>query len=1068
MTTLDTSTGTDSYVSGHTEHDTAADPASGGTPRRFTGMKTVNPPSPVRMSDEVRSLLRDLRAHVEGEVRFDSASLSAYSTDASNYRQLPIGVVVPKTQDDVVATVTICRRHGVPITSRGGGTSLAGQTCNVAVIIDSSKYLDRVLTIDPDARTAWVEPGCNLDHLRQLAGEHGLTYGPDPATHSRNTLGGMIGNNSCGTHSVMAEMYGAGPLTVHQVLELDVITYRGERFSVGPMTPGELEEAIAADDARGRLLAQLRDLRDRHLEAIRTGFPQIPRRVSGFNLDWLLEENGFDVAKALVGTEGTCVTILRAKVQLMDAKPERTLVVAGFADAATAGDHVPMVRRYRPVACEGIDDLLIGYMRKTGLHPDDIDLLPEGRGFLLVEFGADTKQEADEQAARFVEDCKNLDDPPSIKVFEEQWEAEKLWQVREAGLGATAHVPGMRDTHPGWEDAAVAPEKVGDYLRDFRTLLDEFGYHASLYGHYGQGCIHCRIDFVLNTADGVTAWRHFLDRAAHLVSDYGGSLSGEHGDGQARGALLEIMYGRELVDAFAEFKDIWDPDAMMNPGKVVRPHQPTDDLRQGPDARLRLVQTHFSYPDDGHDFGRAVSRCVGVGQCRNVDTGYMCPSYMATREEHDSTRGRSRLLFEMLRGTKLRGWRDRGVKDALELCLACKSCKSECPVNVDMATYKAEYLSHYYKWRPRPRADYAITLIYWWARIASRVPGLVNAITQAPALSGLLKFAGGVAPERDIPRFAEPAFTTWFRSRVAAQPGGGRVHDGEPVLAPESSQVAAESYATDSMRVRGRRNTFHPDGGEAPLETDRVILWPDTFNNYLESPVLAATVEVLEDAGYRVMIPSRPLCCGRPLYDAGMLPLAKRLWRQILDTMRDDIRAGVPVVGVEPSCVAAFRDELINLFPADDDAQRLSQQTYLLSEFLERQRYQPPKVAPGSDDVKALVQFHCHQNAVLGTDAETSLLTRMGVDSESMDAGCCGLAGSFGFSSGEKYEVSVRVAERKLMPRVRAADADTEILADGFSCHEQIAHLSDRTPRHIAELLRDAIRAEARGGAQRE
>ncbi len=782
--------------------------------------------------------------------------------------------------------------------------------------------------------------------------------------------------------------------------------------------------------------------------------------MSGFSLDWLLDENGFDVAKALVGTEGTCVTILRAKVQLMDDLPERTLVVVGFPDAAAAGDHVPMVRRHRPVACEGVDELLVDFMRKKGLHPDDVDLLPEGGGFLLVEFGADEKQDADDQARRFVDECRELENPPSIKVFEKQWEAEKLWQVREAGLGATARVPGMRDTHPGWEDAAVAPERVGDYLRDFRALLGEFGYQAALYGHFGQGCIHCRIDFVLDTAEGVTVWRHFLDRAAHLVTYYGGSLSGEHGDGQSRAALLEIMYGRELVDAFAEFKDTWDPDGMMNPGKVVRPRQPTDDLRQGPDARLRIVQTEFAYPDDDHDFGKAVSRCVGVGQCRNVDDGYMCPSYMATREEHDSTRGRARLLFEMLRGKSLKGWHDRGVKDALELCLACKSCKSECPVNVDMATYKAEYLSHFYKWRPRPRSDYAITLIYWWARIATLAPGLVNAITQAPGLSRLLKLVGGVADERDIPRFAEPAFTTWFRSRVSGGAGEKRVHGGEEVLGPEKSQGAGETYVTESMLRRERRNTMHPDGGDAPLETQRVILWPDTFNNYLESPVLRASVEVLEHAGYEVVIPRRPLCCGRPLYDAGMLGLAKRLWRQILDTLRDDIRAGVPVVGVEPSCVAAFRDELVNLFPNDQDARRLSQQTYLLAEFLERQNYQPPRLAPDSDEVKALVQFHCHQNAVLGNDAEMSLLSRMGLDPESMDAGCCGLAGSFGFSAGEKYEVSVRVAERKLMPRVRGASADTEILADGFSCHEQIAHLSDRTPKHIAELLRDAIRAE--------
>ena len=1047
-------------VVGETEPDAASSPASGGLPLRFTGVDTLHHSHP-SLTPQLRALLRDLRHEVDGEVRFDSASLSAYSTDASNYREMPIGVVVPKSLDDVIATVNTCRRHGVPITNRGGGTSLAGQTCNVAVIIDFSKYLDRVESIDPQSRTAWVEPGCNLDHLRQLAAPHGLTYGPDPATHNRNTLGGMIGNNSCGTHSVMAEMYGPGPLTVDQVLELDVLTYGGDRFTVGRMSPEELDAAIAVGDAKGRILKQVRDLRDRHLEAIRTGFPHIPRRVSGYNLDRLLDDNGFNVAQALVGTEGTCVTILRAKVQLMDARPKRTLVVLGFPDAPTAGDHVPFVRKFKPVACEGIDHLLVEYLRKKGLHPDDVDLLPDGKGFLLVEFGADSKEDADDQADHFIDEVRTLDDPPSIKKFEKQWESEKLWQVRESGLGATAHVPGMPTTHPGWEDAAVAPEKVGDYLRDFRELLDRFGYNAALYGHFGQGCIHCRIDFKLDTAEGVTSFSHFLDRAAHLVTSYGGSLSGEHGDGQARGALLEIMYGKELVKAFGEFKAIWDPDWMMNPGKVVHPNQPTDDLREGPHSKLQDVQTYFAYPDDDHDFGKAASRCVGVGQCRNVDTGYMCPSYMATREEHDSTRGRARLLFEMLRGEKLKGWRDKGVKDALDLCLACKSCKSECPVNVDMATYKAEFLAHFYKWRPRPRSDYAITLIYWWSRIATHAPGLVNAVAHAPGLTNIIKFVGGVAQQRDIPRFAEPAFTTRFRSRVSGSGGQKRVHNGEPILDPEESNTASERYMTDSMDRLSRLNTLHPHGGDRPLETDRVILWPDTFNNYLESPVLGATVEVLEHAGYKVSIPPRPLCCGRPLYDAGMLPLAKHLWRQILDTLREDIRDGVPVVGVEPSCVAAFRDELVNLFPNDGDAQRLAQQTYLLSEFLERQRYQPPQVPP--EDAKALVQFHCHQNAVLGLDAEKALFKRMGVDADVLEAGCCGLAGSFGFSSGEKYDVSVRVAERKMMPRVRAADESTQILCDGFSCKEQVLHLSDRTPRHIAELLRDAIHAESQG-----
>lgn len=1048
-----------------TSTKTEASPAT--LPIQFDGMPTVGRTATARdLSATLRRLASELRDTTQAEVRFDDGSRAAYSTDGSNYRQVPLGVVVPRTFDDVLATVAACRSHEVPITTRGGGTSLAGQTANVAVIIDFSKYLDAVESIEPTEKTAWVQAGCNLDRLRREAGEHGLTYGPDPSTHSRNTLGGMIGNNSCGTHSIMSEFYGPGALTADQVLELDVLTYRGERFTVGSMTAEEIDAAIAEGGERGRIIGELQALRDEHIAALRTGFPQIPRRVSGFNLNQLLTENGFDVAKALVGTEGTCVTILRAKVRLIDALPERVLVAVGFDDAAKAGDAVPMVREHRPVACEGIDDKLITFMRKKGLHPDDIELLPEGGGFLLVEFGSADEDGARDQADRFVEACHGEDTVRSSKIFEEEWEAQKLWQVREAGLGATSHVPGMRETHPGWEDAAVPVESVGDYLRDFTALLDEFDYQASLYGHFGQGCIHCRITFVLDTAEGLAQWREFLTRAAHLVTNYGGSISGEHGDGQARAALLDIMYGEELVDAFAQFKHIWDPDWKLNPGKAVRPYSPTENLRMGPDARLTPVSTHFAFPDDDGDFGKAVSRCVGVGECRNTDTGFMCPSYMATREEEDSTRGRARMLFEMLRGKSLKLWRDKHVHGALDLCLSCKSCKSECPVNVDMATYKAEYLSHYYKGRLRPRNEYSVPLIYWWARIASKLPQVVNTVAQAPPLAAAIKFGGGIAQQRDIPRFRK-AFTTKFRrthrtdrSSPSDRTGGVKTHDGENTLEHESSQMATAGYSTPLMQRHGRGARNHPHGAQAPLDVDRVILWPDTFNNYLDSENLEATVAVLEDAGYEVTLPQRPLCCGRPLYDSGMLTLAKKLWHQILETLRADIREGIPVIGVEPSCVAAFRDELVGLMPNDEDAKRLAQQTYMLSEFLERQNYQPPRIDE-FDGRRALVQMHCHHMAILGTDADRALLGRLGLKAEVLDAGCCGLAGSFGFKAGEKYDISVRAAEREIMPRIRAADDDTVIVADGFSCTEQIKHLSQRNPQHIVELLHHAVSVSA-------
>ena len=971
-----------------------------------------------------------LRQAVTGEVRFDGGSRAAYSTDASNYRQVPIGVVLPRTVEDVVATVALCREHGVPVTSRGGGTSLAGQTCNVAVVVDYSKYMNRVLAIDPVARVARVQPGCNLDQLRQEAKVHGLTFGPDPATHSRNTLGGMIGNNSCGVHSVMAQLYGPGPLTRHQVRALDVLTYDGLRLTVGPTSPSDLERIVAAGGRRGEIYAGLRGIRDRYAAEIRARYPHIPRRVSGYNLDALLAENHFDVGQALVGTEGTCVVVLEATVTLIEDKPVRSLLVLGYPDVYEAADHVVEVMKHKPVGLEGIDDELIGYMKKKGMHPDDVKMLPEGKGWLMVEFGGHSKEDTDSQARRLMAALKREPHAPTMKLFDDEQQEHKLWEVRESGLGATALVPGMNETHPGWEDAAVPPQKLGAYLRAFRKLLEQFGYHAALYGHFGQGCVHCRIDFDLRSVDGVKRWMAFLQRAADLVVTHGGSLSGEHGDGQARAWLLPKMFGAELVGAFGEFKRLWDPAGKMNPGKVVDAFAPDQNLRKGPDYEPRQLDTHFAFPDDGGSFAKATARCVGVGACRRSEGGVMCPSYMVTREEEDSTRGRARLLFEMARGQSLQdGWRDESVKEALDLCLACKGCKGDCPVNVDMATYKAEFLSHYYEGRLRPRAAYAMGLIYWWARGASRIARVANFFARTEPFSRLIKWLGGVSSKRRLPPFATPTFRRWFEARPRRLPPPAGAGKGVVTLAAAGEGTAAAPH----------------------VQHKRVLLWPDTFNNFLMTGAARAAVRVLESAGYEVVLPARPLCCGRPLYDWGMLKMAKGLWRQTLEHLRPHIRAGTPIVGLEPSCVSTFRDELLGLFPGDEDARRLAKQTWLLSEFLEDEGYQPPPLRR-----RAVVHGHCHHRAVLGISKETALLDRMGLDFQVLDSGCCGMAGSFGFEM-DHYEVSMLAAERVLLPAVRAAGADTLIIANGFSCRQQILQATDRQPLHVAEVLALAL-----------
>jgi len=1006
------------------------------------------------------ALATELRDAIEGEVRFDNGSRGAYSTDASNYRQIPIGVVIPRTVEDVLRTVRLCRQYGVPVTSRGGGTSLAGQCCNVAVILDFSKYLNRVLSIDPEHKLAVVEPGCVLDKLRGATEPHGLTFGPDPATHSHNTLGGMIGNNSCGIHSVMAQFYGPGPRTEDNIESLEILTYDGVRMTVGPTSEEELEEIVQAGGRRGEIYAHLRDLRDRYADEIRGRYPNIIRRVSGYNLTHLLPENGFNVAKALVGSEGTCVTILQATVKLTHRHPARALLVLGYPDVYTAGDHTPAIMAHKPIGLEGIDEELVGYMKKKGLHPNDVQLLPDGTGWLLVEFGGETKEEAEQQAQQLMDELQEQENPPSMKLFNDRWEEQKLWEVRESGLGATAHVPGLKTTHPGWEDAGVPHDKVGAYLRDFRQLLDDFDYHAALYGHFGQGCIHCRIDFDLETAQGVKKYLAFIDKAADLVVSYGGSLSGEHGDGQARAALLPKMYGEALVSAFRTFKEIWDPSWKMNPGKVVDPYQPDENLRMGPNYHPKEVETHFRFPNDDGSFAKAAARCVGVGKCRRMEGGTMCPSYMVTREEEDSTRGRARLLFEMLQGDVIAdGWRDDHVREALDLCLACKGCKNDCPVNVDMATYKAEFLSHYYAGRFRPMAAYTMGLIYWWARLASHLPRVANFFTQTSPFADLLKSLGGIAPQRQLPTFADQTFTDWFRHH--------EVHGAEGAHRPQwQPQATAERelhhgdvprYQSDTYDERSHTKVLNRHQQEPPFDHKRVLLWPDTFNNYLMPPAAKAAVEVLEAAGYQVELPPRPLCCGRPLYDWGMLDLAEGLWQQTLATLRPWIRAGIPVVGLEPSCVATFRDELTNLFPNDEDAKRLSQQTYLFSEFLEHENYEPPQLQR-----KAVVHGHCHHKAIMHMDAEVALFKKMGLDYDLLDSGCCGMAGSFGFEA-EKYEVSIGAGERVLLPAVREAAKETLIIADGFSCREQIQQTTDRQALHVAQVVQMALREGSDG-----
>ncbi len=961
------------------------------------------PPSshahPVDAFPEAAALEAELRAVLTGEVRFDRGSRAIYATDASNYRHIPIGVVLPRTREDVLAAVALCRKYDAPLLSRGAGTSLAGQCCNVAVIIDFSKYLNAVLEINPAEKWVRVEPGIVLDTLQAQVKPHGLFFAPDPATHSHCTLGGMLGNNSCGSHALF------GGKTDDNTLELEVLLYDGTILTVGPTSEDELERIVAGGGRRGAIYAGLRQLRDEYAALVRERFPHIPRRVSGYNLNELLPESGFQVARALVGSESTCVVILSAKLRLMENPHCRTLVVLGYPDIFQAADAVPLILAYKPIAVEGFDRTLVRQMQKKAMLLGNIGLLPGGDGWLFVEFGASSDGESQRQARDFAASLPEHVQPHIIEAVPDQ---KRLWEVRESALGATAIVPGESHRWEGWEDHAVAPEVLGAYLRDFQALLEEFEYDTAYYGHFGQGCVHVRMNFDLQSEQGIRHFRAFLDRAADLTVAHGGSLSGEHGDGQARGALLVRMFGPELMTAFERFKDLWDPAGKMNPGKLIRANQPHADLRYGADYGPAEPETHFHFTADGGSFAHAAERCVGVGKCRKEAAGTMCPSYMATRDERHSTRGRAHALFEMLQGEAVGGqpgeamWNDPHVKETLDLCLSCKACKSECPVNVDMATYKAEFMAHFYKANRRPLHAYAFGYIDRFARLAAKTsPELLNLCLKIPGVAALGKVALGIASERSIPEFA---------------PAGFR-------------------FAKSPLSLSVKRSD--------------VVLWPDTFNHYFDPQAAASAVRVLESAGFRVRVPQGHVCCGRPLYDFGFLDEAKRYMLRNVDRMAAEIDAGLPVVVLEPSCASVFRDDAPDLLPDNPRVQRLAKQTYLLSEFLEQfaPDWQPPQWP-----VEAIVQGHCHHKALMKMTAEEAVLKRMGARVTVLDAGCCGMAGPFGFEE-DKFEVSQTLANRSLMPAVKAASPQTAILADGFSCREAIHQNSSRRGIHLAELL---------------
>jgi FAD/FMN-containing dehydrogenase/Fe-S oxidoreductase len=960
-------------------------------------------------------LAQALRRAGVAEVDTSSRRRAEYSTDASLYRVPPALVAFPRDPDEVVAVVATCLELGVPVTARGAGTSLAGNAVGAGVVMDLVRHLGRVRSLDPEAATATVEPGVVLDDLQAAARRHGLRFGPDPSTHSRCTLGGMIGNNACGSRALA---YGR---TADNLLGLDVICGTGQRLPAGPggvgRVPG-LEAVVGAG-----------------LGPIRTQFGRFPRQSSGYPLEHLLPERGGDLAKALCGSEGTLAVVLGATLRLVRDPAATAMAVLGFADMAAAADAVGAVLPAGPVALEGIDARIVEVVRRRGRAVPE---LPEGGGWLLAELGGTTPAEAAAAARRVV--AAAAGDALGGRVLADPAEAAAVWRIREDGAGYGGRSPAGAPAWAGWEDAAVPAERLGAYLRDFEALLAAHGLAGIPYGHFGDGCLHVRIDFPFDQPEGRAVYRSFVEEAARLVGAYGGSMSGEHGDGRARSELLPLMFDQAAIGTMAAVKAVFDPRDLLNPGVLVRPRPLDADLRRST-ARPVSGRLGFRYAEDGGDLTNAVHRCTGIGRCVADNTGaggVMCPSWVATRDEKDTTRGRSRVLQEAVNGSLVRGLAAPEVREALDLCLACKGCASDCPTGVDMATYKAEVLHQTYRGRLRPASHYSLGWLPRWVALGARAPRLANRLLTAPVLAAVGRRVAGIDPRRPMPVLAPSTLRAWWRHRPA--PG--------PVAGP------------------GRR----------------VLLWPDTFTDHFTPTVGEAAAQVLERAGYRVDLPDEPLCCGLTWISTGQLTTAKRVLRRTVDrlaalledgadpggegTRRVEGAGGTPgrppgggvrLVGLEPSCLAVLRHDAAALLGDDPAVGAVARAASTLAEGLAAT---PGWGPPDLRGVEVVAQPHCHQHAVLGWEADRALLARAGAAVTAV-GGCCGLAGNFGAERGH-YDVSVAVAGTALLPAVRAAGPGTVVLADGFSCRTQLDHLAGRRALHLAELL---ARAQVEPGA---
>ena len=1003
------------------------------------------------------SFLTDLRALID--VDASSGTRARYSSDAGLTRIPPLAVAFPRTPEQAIAAFDLARAHGVPLTARGGGTSCASNAIGPGLVLDFSRHMNRVISIDPEARTATVEPGCVGSTLQAAAAKHGLRFGPDPSSQNRATIAGMVANNACGPHAT------AWGRTSDNIVALDCVDGHGRRFT-----------ATTSHDSALRDVPGLASLIDSHLAPIRTQLGRFKRQVSGYSLEHLTPEGGRNLAAMLTGTEGTLVLILSVTVRLVPLPDAPVLAALGYRSMIEAADDVPALLTHSPLAVEGMDRRLVDVVR-AHKGPGAVPALPEGEGWLLVEVGAPGEDvTASLERARAL--CAASAAIDTV-VYPPGAQASALWRIRADGAGLGGRTPpdgaggGDQQAWPGFEDAAVPPENLGAYLRDFTALMEEFDIDGLLYGHFGDGCVHVRLAMPLETPEGVAHSRAFLQSAARICAAHGGSVSGEHGDGRARGELLRFMYSPEMLDLFARVKHVFDPDNLLNPGVLAAPMDEAEaasrararnagsagvaggalELQPGVDpldfslrrvaARPMPADGGFAFTHDGGDFTAAVHRCTGVGKCRaGVSGTFMCPSYLATREEKDVTRGRARILQEAANSQLVKAIDSPEVLEALDLCLACKACSADCPAGVDMARYRSEALFRTYRGRMRPLSHYTLGWLPRLTRVTARVPGLAsiaNAVMSVAPLRSLAFRIIGLDPRRGMPALQSGTFTAWARRRSLLA---------DSVPASASSDAVSDAREREGAQASSMSGSPILSGPRDPSGRPYALVWADSFSQTLDDTGARAVVDVLEANGFAPIV-APDACCGLTWITTGQLTGAKKHLASLLGVLAPFAASGIPIVGVEPSCTAVLRDDLLDLLPEDPRSMLVSGATHTLAEVLSAVPASERRL-PSLEGVEIVAQPHCHHYSVMGWDADQALLESLGARVTRLE-GCCGLAGNFGMEAGH-YDLSVAVASHSLLPSL-SAQPDAVYLADGFSCRTQAAQLAGRGGVHLATLL---------------